>query len=528
MKGAAGPDAPPQRGAHGRSGRLGAEIERIAQMGSWEWDIPTDSITWSEGLFRLYGLEPGLRSTATYHEYVSLLHPDDRERIQHVIAESRRTGEPFVHVHRIVRPTGEVRTLLGRGEIVRGDDGQSVRMVGTAQDVTERMQIEREIAARLAAEAAAERSQFLADVGEALAASSLHYEQTLRRVASLSVPRVADWCAIDLVHDDGELRRVAMHHTDPEMQGPAPDGPTITAPLVGRDGPFGTITFANDAARGDFDDADRHLAEDLGRRAGIAIENARLYEMVRESQAQLEEQAAELQAQTVELEAATARTGIAYDELRVTAEALLRRTDEAEASRREITSILESIGDGFYAVDESWRFTYVNERAEKLLQRTRGELVGRVLWAEFPEAVGTIFQTVYRRVMESRVAERFETYFAPLDLWCDVSAFPALTGGMAVYFHDITVRRRGEIQFGTLAETMPQLVWSTTGDGYHDYYNSRWYEYTGMPREGAQGWNWKNFLHPDDYGRTVEQWKQSLVSGEPYSIEYRFRQASTG
>jgi PAS domain S-box-containing protein len=75
---------------------------------------------------------------------------------------------------------------------------------------------------------------------------------------------------------------------------------------------------------------------------------------------------------------------------------------------------------------------------------------------------------------------------------------------------------------------MPQLVWSATGEGYFDYYNSRWYEYTGMPREGAQGWNWRDFLHPDDYERTVELWTRSLKSGEPYSIEYRFREAATG
>jgi PAS domain S-box-containing protein len=79
-----------------------------------------------------------------------------------------------------------------------------------------------------------------------------------------------------------------------------------------------------------------------------------------------------------------------------------------------------------------------------------------------------------------------------------------------------------------LADLVPQLVWSTTADGYHDYYNQRWYEYTGMPREGSQGWNWKNFLHPDDYDRAVEVWSRALRTGEPYEIEYRFKRASDG
>jgi PAS domain S-box-containing protein len=79
-----------------------------------------------------------------------------------------------------------------------------------------------------------------------------------------------------------------------------------------------------------------------------------------------------------------------------------------------------------------------------------------------------------------------------------------------------------------IVDSVPQLVWSTTPDGYHDYYNAQWYEYTGMPREGAQGWNWKNFLHPDDYDRAVEVWGRSLASGAPYEIEYRFKRAADG
>jgi PAS domain S-box-containing protein len=82
-------------------------------------------------------------------------------------------------------------------------------------------------------------------------------------------------------------------------------------------------------------------------------------------------------------------------------------------------------------------------------------------------------------------------------------------------------------------ELMPQLVWTTTPDGYHDYYNQRWYDFTGMPRPGdsdadAEGWNWNKYLHPDDYARTVDVWDRCLRTGEPYEIEYRFKEKSTG
>ena len=523
-------DAPFHR-ASSSAARVSAEVERIAQMGSWEWDIAADRIVWSPGLFRIYGIEPNAESVATFAEYTARLHPDDRDRIQESVARSRRTGEPFVHVHRVVWPSGEERTVLGRGEVVRGDDGEPRRMVGTAQDITDRLQIEREVAARVAAEAAAARWQFLADAGVALASTSLDYERTLREVASLAVPRVADWCAVDLLYDDGMLHRVAVHHRDPDREQLEPEpspGHVVVAPLLGRDGPIGAITFVSDAEHAALGDEDRQLAEELGRRAGIAIENARLHAIVRETQAELEAQAAELQAQTAALEDLTTETETANDELRALTDALTQRTVEAEAARREITNVLESIGDAFFALDEEFRFTYVNERAEPLVQRTRAELLGQSIWDAFPETVDSTFGQVYRRVMRTRVEERFEEYFPPLDSWFEVNAYPAVTGGIAVYFQNVTLRRRAELQFSTLAETMPQLVWSTTGEGYHDYYNNRWYEYTGMPREGAQGWNWKTFLHPSDYDRTVELWTHSLKTGEAYSIEYRFRDASTG
>ena len=75
--------------------------------------------------------------------------------------------------------------------------------------------------------------------------------------------------------------------------------------------------------------------------------------------------------------------------------------------------------------------------------------------------------------------------------------------------------------FRTLADTMPQMVWSTLPDGYHDYYNARWYEYTGVPERSTDGDGWNGNFHPDDRERAWERWRHSLKTGEPYEIEYR-------
>jgi PAS domain S-box-containing protein len=74
-----------------------------------------------------------------------------------------------------------------------------------------------------------------------------------------------------------------------------------------------------------------------------------------------------------------------------------------------------------------------------------------------------------------------------------------------------------------LMDLMPQMVWSTQPDGFHDYYNARWYEFTGVPKGSTDGEGWNGMFHPDDQQRAWDRWGQSLTTGEPYEIEYRLR-----
>jgi PAS domain S-box-containing protein len=86
--------------------------------------------------------------------------------------------------------------------------------------------------------------------------------------------------------------------------------------------------------------------------------------------------------------------------------------------------------------------------------------------------------------------------------------------------------RDSEARFRAIADTMPQMVWSTRPDGYHDYYNARWYEFTGMTEGSTDGAEWNGMFYPDDQERARETWRHSLETGEPYEIEYRLRHRS--
>lgn len=80
-----------------------------------------------------------------------------------------------------------------------------------------------------------------------------------------------------------------------------------------------------------------------------------------------------------------------------------------------------------------------------------------------------------------------------------------------------------DLRFRTLADTMPQMVWSTLPDGFHDYYNARWYEFTGVPAGTTDGEGWNDVFHPEDQARAWAIWQHSLETGDPYAIEYRLR-----
>ena len=144
-----------------------AEAQQMAQLGSWEWDIRTNTLTWSRELYRIFGLQPE-ELEVTYEGFLDRTHPDDREIVRRNVERALQDHQAFSFDHRIVCPAGSVRILHAQGEVVL-EGGQPIRMVGTAQDITERRRLEeeraqliREQAARAEAEAAVRlRDEFL-------------------------------------------------------------------------------------------------------------------------------------------------------------------------------------------------------------------------------------------------------------------------------------------------------------------------------------------------------------------------------
>ena len=206
-----------------------------------------------------------------------------------------------------------------------------------------------------------------------------------------------------------------------------------------------------------------------------------------------------------------------------------RRPTDAASPPQRVGDILETISDAFFALDAEWRFTYVNQAAERLLGRRRDELLGRTLWSEFPEAVGTTFDHEYHRAMSESVTAQFVAFYPPLEAWFEVRAYPT-PGGLAVYFRNINDQKQmmdalleSEARFRQLADAMPQIVFAAQPDGHVDYFNKQWYAYTGLP-DGSTGYeSWKHVHVAEGLERVSAVWTESLRTGKPYEIEYRLR-----
>ena len=133
--------------------------------------------------------------------------------------------------------------------------------------------------------------------------------------------------------------------------------------------------------------------------------------------------------------------------------------------------VLESFTVAIFAVDSDWRFSYMNTVAEAVLERTADELAGRVLWDALSETVGTVFEREFRRAVEETVGVRFEGFYAPLNLWVQVYAYPT-DDGLTVTFQDITERKtakrdaeRMEARNRAIVQALPDDVYLISKSG---------------------------------------------------------------
>ena len=220
-----------------------------------------------------------------------------------------------------------------------------------------------------------------------------------------------------------------------------------------------------------------------------------------------------------------------------------RAIDAARAQREWLQVMLASIGDAVIATDAEGVVQFLNPVAERLIGRPESETVGRpagdvlrlleddgVRPAENPVARGLRGGPAGSRrdheILEGHGGVRtpVEDNAAPI---CD-SRGRLL--GCVVVFRDVTERRRAEEmrlevsrQYEAMGEAIPQMIWTAQADGSADFFNKRWYDYTGREFAGSKGWLWQTCLHPEDGVVCGNRWRRSVVAGTGFEAEARIR-----
>jgi PAS domain S-box-containing protein len=390
----------------------------------WMTDPKGQAVYYNRRWYEYTGLEPGPPSG---NEWRFVVHPNDLGPTLDRRRSTLASGEVFEVQYRFRRADGAYRWHLGRAVPIHVD-GEIESWVGTATDIDDQKRTE-------------QAQDFLLRAGAELAAT-LDYRLALKGVAELAVPEVADWCVVDLVDAEERPVPLALAHADPakvafarELQERYPGGPDVDVatsvirkrkpvlvteisdealeaaaedelhlelmrelslrsfmcvPVIAGDRAAAAVTFAAAESGRRFTEDDLRLAEELARRAGVAIENAQLYREVEE---------------------------------------------RAQAAR-----VLEAVGDGVFLVDAEGRIRLWNAAATTITGLARSEVLGRPAAEAIPGWV-----SVAERIPISELAGPVTAESVPLDLgrrelWLSVSGV-GFTEGTVYAFRDLTEER---------------------------------------------------------------------------------------
>lgn len=207
--------------------------------------------------------------------------------------------------------------------------------------------------------------------------------------------------------------------------------------------------------------------------------------------------------------------------------------------------ILESIGEGFLAVDADWIITYVNKATEDFTSMPRAELLGKNFWAAFPLALATPSETHYRATAATGEPKTFEVYYEPIDGWCEINCFAIDTGGIAILFRNISGRKQLEViekralearaiasenaKFRAYFEQCSQFAWLLALDGTVIEANQRSLalaQTTQCPTLGIKFWNchiWNDFPHMT---KAIKNAILAAANGQTFRHEVSYNNAA--
>lgn len=218
---------------------------------------------------------------------------------------------------------------------------------------------------------------------------------------------------------------------------------------------------------------------------------------------------------------------------------ILRLKDEvAQKATDKYLSLFNIMEEGFVLIElirdeagrcKNYRYIEVNPAFEKYVGLQPNEVVGKTVLDLFPTLDESWLQIVCE-VADKKQPCRFEHYLKENDSWYEVFVYAMWGEQVAVLYNNITGRtrsqealRESESRFHILTDAIPQVIWTNDATGYANYFNQRWYEYSGLSFEQSAGLGWQAIVHPDDAPASIAKWTSALKKGDIFDTEYRLR-----
>lgn len=559
--------------------------QEIAHLGSWELDLVTKRLTWSDEVYRIFGLVPQ-EFGATYEAFLHHVHPDDRAAVDAAYSASVREGRDSYEIeHRVVRAkSGEVRWVQERCLHFRSSEGRVSRSIGMVLDITDRKLAEE--ALRASEDAVRSRLNSLlspqGDVGELELGDIIDFSALQSFLADFHELTGIPLAIIDL---KGKVLVAAgwseictrFHRVHPEtykncvesdtlLTADVPKGEfrlyrcknhmwDVATPIYVSDRHVGNIfsgqfffedetpgheVFRSQARRYGFDEGEYLAAlEAVPRLNRAAVDAAMAYfTKLAHMLSQLSYSAITLSRSLAQRESLARSLRSANEELRSQAAELASAYEEIAQREERFRVVADFAYDWEHWLSPDGRFIHVSPSVERLTGHKS---------EEFLADAGLFLRLVHPRDREVVLVHLEALEAGPAELvfriiradgeerWIEHACQPVrdAAGGLLGRRgsnRDITERRQAEealresesFHRQTL-ESIPGMVFTTRPDGYCDYQSQQWVDYTGVPMSRHLGSGWNELLHPGDRAAALMAWQRAVQGEAPYDLEYRVR-----
>jgi PAS domain S-box-containing protein len=490
-----------------------AETQRLARLGSWRWDVPENRVTWSDELYRIYGLDPTTFG-ATFEAYLDRVHPDDVDAVRSTLQAGLATGGRLDFEERIIRPDGEVRVLRSLCKVMLDEAGRPLRVVGACHDITEQRAAE---AARAASEASY-RAIFDAstDAVYVIDPKNGSLLDVNRRACELHGRTRDEILAIGLAAvDTGE---------EPFTREAAAD--RIRAAVAG----------ASELFEWQAPHVDGHRTwVEVGLRKVVIGGEERLLANCRDiTDRKNAELALQADNEVLELRVAERTLELAETNLMLEEEVAERTRTEEELLRTasELEAIFQAMPDGYLRLDAHGIVLDHRPGVVGTGLPARENLEGCCI-ADLPGNASAQLQQAVASVRRTGELVRIEYSVDTADGCRDLEArLVPFAGDQAIaVVRDVTEARqsarelqRSEEHFRTLIENGSDLIIVVSDDGRTTYLSPSAERLLGYPPEQRLGRSSFDMIHPDDVPAVAARRQEAIDNpGVPFPIDFRYR-----